>query len=412
MVKRGLLIGGSMRGFGKQVSVLALAAAWLAAPAAHAEMEFDFGGYVEPELRIFTQTPSDPRQSNSDFSLAGQLEFELFLSDDHTVIVTPFARWDARDDERTHFDLREAYYEAVFDRFELRVGLNKVFWGRTEAAHLIDIVNQTDSLEGVDGEEKLGQPMVNVTVPTDFGIFDFYWLPYFRERHFESGFGRPRFDIPVSNSIALYESDQEEHHQDFAARWSHYIDAWDFGISYFNGTARDPLFMPSFDKNFDPILIPYYAQMQQVSVDVQATFGPMLYKFEGFRRWQLGDSWFQATGGIEYSFYGAIGDGDLGLVAEYIWDERGTSGMFPFQNDAFAGLRYTANDVASTAILAGGIYDLDGGGFALSVEAERRIGDDYFLQIELRHFVDVPAGDPLFSYSDDDFVQVRLARYF
>jgi hypothetical protein len=392
--------------------VYACAAVFAALPAV-AEMEFDASGYIEPELQLFFETPSDIRQHNDNLSVAGQLELELFLTSDQTLIVTPFARIDGRDDERTHFDLREAYYEAVFDRFELRVGLKKVFWGRTEAAHLIDVINQTDNLESVDGEEKLGQPMVNVTVPTEFGIFDFYWLPYFRERQFPGIEGRPRFDFPIANDMALYESRREEEHQDFAFRWSHYVGAWDFGLSHFYGTARDPLLMPGLDGNNQPVLIPYYAQMQQTSVDVQATYGPMLYKFEGFHRWQLGENWTQATGGIEYSFYGVGGTaGDLGIVAEYIWDERGETGMNPFQNDAFVGLRWAANDIQSTAILGGGIFDFDGNGYALSVEAERRFGENFFLQVETRLFIDVPPSDPFFSYADDDFLQIRLARYF
>ncbi len=383
-----------------------------ALPAA-AGMEFDYSGYVEPELRLFTQLPSDERQEDANLSIAGQVEFEFLFDNDQALIFTTFGRIDLNDDQRTHFDLREGYYEAVFDRFELRVGAKRIFWGRTEAVHLIDIINQTDTIENVDGEDKLGQPMVNVTVPTSVGIFDFYWLPYFRERTFEGPFGRPRFDLPISNEIALYEHGDAEWHQDFAVRWSHYIGAWDFGISYFSGTARRPLFQFALDKNFQPILIPYYTLIEQTSVDVQATFGPALFKFEGFRRDQLGQNWLQATGGIEYSFYQAFGsDGDLGIIAEYIWDERGESGLFPFQNDIFGGLRWAANDIQSTTFLLGGIADADGNGYAFSFEAQRRLGEDFLLSIEGRSFVDVPPGDPLYSFSDDDFLQIRMARYF
>jgi len=393
-------------------TIAAICAATAASPA-FADVETDYSGYVEPELQLFFEDPSDARQSNDNLSVAGQLEIEIFLNPDHTLVFTPFGRIDSRDDERTHFDLREAYYEGVFDHFELRVGLKRVFWGRTEAAHLIDVINQTDNLESIDGEDKLGQPMVNLTFPTDFGIFDFYWLPYFREREFPGVEGRPRFDIPVAEDMALFESDQEEEHQDFAARWSHYAGAWDFGLSHFYGTSRDPLFVPGVDKNFSPILIPYYPLMHQSSVDVQATFGPMLYKFEGFHRWQMDENWTQATGGIEYSFYGIFDTpSDLGIVAEYVWDERGEDAMNPFQSDVFAGLRWSANDIQSTTILGGGIFDMDGNGYALSVEAERRFGEDFFLQVETRFFVDVPASDPLASFADDDFLQVRLARYF
>ena len=163
----------------------------------------------------------------------------------------------------------------------------------------------------------------------------------------------------------------------------------------------------------DPVLIPYYAQMRQASVDIQATQSGWLYKFEGFWREQLNKEWFQATGGIEYTFYGVFGTpGDIGIVAEYIFDGRGSKAPNPFNDDAFAGLRWTANDVASTTLLAGTIVDLDTQALAMSVEAERRLGDDYLVSLEGRFFGNVPVTDPLRSVSDDDLLRLRVARYF
>ena len=44
----------------------------------------------------------------------------------------------------------------------LLVGAAKVFWGTAESRHLVDIINQTDAVEDIDEEDKLGQPMVKV----------------------------------------------------------------------------------------------------------------------------------------------------------------------------------------------------------------------------------------------------------
>ena len=46
----------------------------------------------------------------------------------------------------------------------------------------------------------------------------------------------------------------------------------------------------------------------------------------------------------------------------------------PFGNDIGIGLRWTANDPQSTAILFGGLIDLDTDNASLSLEAERRLG--------------------------------------
>ena len=54
---------------------------------------------------------------------------------------------------------------------------------------------------------------------------------------------------------------------------------------------------------------------------------------------------FCATGGFEYTFYDLLNTGtDLGLVVEYMYDEREAEAPHPFGNDIGIGLRWTAND--------------------------------------------------------------------
>ena len=67
---------------------------------------------------------------------------------------------------------------------EIKFGISKEFWGVTETSHRVDIINQTDFTEGFDGEEKLGQPMIKVSLEKQWGLLDFYALLGFRERNF------------------------------------------------------------------------------------------------------------------------------------------------------------------------------------------------------------------------------------
>ena len=134
-----------------------------------------------------------------------------------TLVFKPFYRIDEHDDERTHGDIRELQWAHYADSWETRVGIGKVFWGQTESLHLVDIINQTDSVESVDGEVKLGQPMVNFNYFSDYGMFSIYALPYFRERTFQGDSGRLR--PPVAIGDALYESDDEQQNLDIAIRW-------------------------------------------------------------------------------------------------------------------------------------------------------------------------------------------------
>lgn len=398
----------------KSITAAPLLAAALAMPAAADDIDFRVRGYVEPELRVFTDSANVSGQERVNASVAAQATFETFWDySDQWIVVEPFARWDENDAGRTHFDLREAKYARVDGNWEFRIGMDKVFWGVTEAVHLVDIINQTDLVENIDGEEKLGQPMVMVSSMWDFGTVTGYLLPYFRERTFPDADGRPSFDISVDESQTRYESSAEEHHVDFALRYANTFEDWDVGLAYFQGTNRTPVLTPGLNAEGEPVLIPYYVQTKRVSTDIQATKGAWLYKFEGFFQDQLDEGNLQATGGIEYTFYGIFETAnDLGLVAEYVWDDRGANNQNPFANDVFTALRWTANDVSSTAILAGTTVDLDTQALGFSLEAERRFGADYFVSLEARFFEDVPPSDPLYSYENDDFIQLRVARYF
>ena len=83
-------------------------------------------------------------QDNGQSSLVLQPELFWEIGEQSQFTFTPFYRLDSLDDERSHGDIREALYLTYWDDYELRAGIGKVFWGVTESAHLVDVVNQTD----------------------------------------------------------------------------------------------------------------------------------------------------------------------------------------------------------------------------------------------------------------------------
>ncbi|MBL4839030.1 MAG: hypothetical protein JKY34_15790, partial [Kordiimonadaceae bacterium] len=123
--------------------------------------DVEFTSSAGLENRIFTEKGLFPEQLKT---LQASLELEADIrwhsSDDSwDVVLVPYARLDAKDSERSHFDMREAYVRWNGDVVTVRAGLGHVFWGVTESVHLVDIINQSDTVEDLDGEDKLGQPM-------------------------------------------------------------------------------------------------------------------------------------------------------------------------------------------------------------------------------------------------------------
>jgi hypothetical protein len=312
---------------------------------------------VSAEFRGFFQRLTQGGQPRAVISLWAQPEY-VAKSVTHTFVVTPFFRFDPTDPERTHFDVRELFWQTVRMNWELRAGVGKVFWGVTESQHLVDVINQTDLIEDIDGEDKLGQPMANFTLIRRWGNLDFFLLPGFRGRTFPGEKGRLRFPLRVATELAEFESPSKKHHVDFALRWAGHAGDWDLGVSHFHGTTRDPLFVAGADSDGNPVLIPRYDIIDQTGLDLQFTRGGWLWKLEAIDRGGQGDRFGALTGGFEYTFGNVRGSGvDLGVLAEYLFDSRGRSANTPFEDDVFTGARLEFNDPQTTRMLAGTIID-------------------------------------------------------
>ncbi len=371
----------------------------------------ELSGYIAGEYRHFQHESSfsEPDQYNPSIVLSPEYYHE-WDDGQQSLIIAPFLRIDQDDAERTHADLRELQWLYVEDDWELRLGLGKVFWGVTESQHLVDVINQTDLVENSDTEDKLGQPMINLSFFKDWGALDLFVMPYFRERTFAGKDGRLRSSLVVDTDKAKYESGAGRQHVDVAVRWSQTFGDWDVGLSHFYGTNREPLLQVN--STFDA-LIPYYEIMHQTGLDIQQTTESWLWKLELIRRETKSDTFTALTGGFEYTFYGVFeSDIDVGLIAEYLFDDRNDELATPFEDDVLLGTRITWNDEQSTELLVGMIQDVESSDVSWNIEASRRIGDRWKLSAEARLFRVRNNDTALYSFRDDDYLQIELARYF
>ena len=358
--------------------------------------------------------------------------YKTWNNDNDIFAFVPFGRWDEQDSERTHADIRELTWVHVSDSWELRSGIRKVFWGVTESQHLVDIINQTDNLENPDGEEKLGQPMVNLSLWRDWGVLDLYVLFGFRERRFPGVNGRPRLPFPIDEDAAIFESSAEEWHTDFAIRWVQSIGELELGLSYFSGTSRDPRFLPQLETDLqghpsDLVLIPVYDQIDQTGIDAQYFIGDWAWKLEAITRGGQGDRFNAVTFGFEKTFVGIFGSrSDLGIVAEYLYDGRGKGTVVIGEDDVAFGFRYSLNNSSDTSALLVSLFDLDSEEFLTTLEASSRLGANWKIVLEASIFSnskkreDGLAGlleifaDPdteLGFLQDEDFLKIELIRY-
>lgn len=397
----------------------------LLAMAASGVSALESSGWVEAEGNYFFREPPYAGQAKDSASVATRLEFYQEWNSGASFTFAPFYRYDGADEKRTHFDVREAILLYPQEKYELRVGVGKVFWGVTEAAHLVDIINQTDLVESTDGESKLGQPMVNLTLLAGAGTFDFFVLPYFRPRTFQGIGGRLRFDPPLDSADSIYESSDAERNVDYALRYSATVGNWDVGVSNFYGTTREPAYLLTTTGKFAP----YYEIINQAGLDLQYVTGAWLWKFEGiYRSGQRDGDFYAMDTGFEYTFSGAHFMGtDIGLIAEYLYDGRDfdqtlggymATGYFGsrlnsfYNNDYMIGLRLALNDTAGSEALLGVVRDFDNGSGMFLLEANRRLGENWKVEMELYTFIS-PEKDLLLNYlRADEFARVSLRYYF
>ncbi len=390
--------------------------------------EWDNSAEVAVETRSFFSDSVFPGQSGK-FQPSITLEADLRWASDngkHELVFIPFAGIDGEDDNRSHADVREGYYRYLSDGdWSLLVGASKVFWGTTESRHLVDIINQTDGVEDVDEEDKLGQPMIMLSFLKDWGQLDFFVLPYFRDRTFPGREGRLRPPLPINDDRVFFTDDEKRDVIDYAIRYSNFFGDWDVGVSLFNGVSREPRLIAPFAPTPASELFQLYDRITQFGVDLQYTREAWLWKFEGIAREGQGDTFIAAVAGFEYTFYQIFEKSwDLGIISEYLYDDRdadlivlpqGVTTSAPltaFENDIFAGARLALNDTQDTSLLAGAIIDTDDRSSAVFMEAARRIGDSWTAELESRLFLNVDPANPFAAFDEDDFLTLRLTKYF
>ena len=375
--------------------------------------DFSFTPSVTTEFRYFPESPAYVRQleyfqPSVYFSGEGRW---ISIDRKKRLQFEPFLRVDVQDDERSHFDLRELNYSQRFSNFDLLIGNAQIFWGVAESRNVVDVINQFDEVENSDETDKLGQPLIRFGKFTDIGRFEVYYLPYFRERTFPGGDGRQRGPLTVDLDNAEYDEGREEWAGDFALRYQHQIDQFDIGIHVFTGTARAP-FLKSNGEGTSHI--PIYQKLTQGGVDIQRTWDAWLLKLEVVIADQSGDNFTSNVFGLEYTFFDFSNSGiDIGILFEGLYDNRdeNKTASTLFENDIFAGARFTWNDFQESELLLGTIIDWETGSMFSSIEYERRIGENMKFEVEAQYFL-AQDSEPLAQFERDSNLTLRLTRYY
>ncbi len=378
-------------------------------------------GTATLEGRLFSETPIHPGQERNSASLTFKPTVYVEGDESGSFTLTPYLRVDGSDRERTHVDVREAYF-LWFDtlensEWELRAGIDQVFWGVAESNNPVNIINSPDLVDSADGQEKLGQPMIHGTLGADWGILELFVLPWHRPATFPGVSGRLRGPAPVDNrrDSITYEANSGRRHVDYAARYSNSVGPLDIGLSMFDGTGRQPLLVPAEGR-----FTQHYKQVRQVGLDMQVTMDAFLGKAEIVARKEREAPGADPTThhvwvvGGEHTIHAVGGsDADLTLFAELNQDDRREKSTSPLQNDLFLAARYNFNDVQDTDIRLAVVDDLDYETRTMNFEFNRRISDTTSLNVEASAFLDSDEKDVLtYPIRKDSYIGINFRYSF
>ena len=385
-------------------------------------------GRLSMETRLYPDSAAHPGQRSHASGLAVETTAHAEDDEGRSITLSPFVRYDAGDPDRTHADLREAYLLMYGDvgenEWELRLGIDRVFWGVVESRSLVDIVNQTDLVEHPNEKTKLGQPMAHVTWSGDWGALELFGLTWHRPRTFAGRHGRLRSGLVVDHDLTSYESSAQEWHLDLAGRYSGSFGALDAGLSVFDGTSREPTLVPT-PAESEFVLTPHYEQIRQFGLDMQLTTGPWLLKLEAIHRagaqnrrldqllnYEEEDYAAFILGG-EYTINAVLNSGaDLSVFAEWARDGRGRWSTNALENDILLAARLGLNDEQSTEFFASVLGSLDTDSRVLNAEFKRRLSDHWSLHVESFVYFGIDEDDVLYDVRRDSFIGVNLDYNF
>ena len=340
---------------------------------------------VELQNRVFVD---DDQPYLNDATLAYEAKTHHYLDNDDLLQFTLKAQTSSRSDDREFVDFSELYWSRMRDQWELKAGVDTVFWGKAETVNVVDVINQKNNLS-IENKAKLGRPMLRYSYFLEDGVLDAFYLPDHRAREFSSG----REGLSVTSNV------YEDRSQDsLALRLQQTLGEFDLALSYFSGINNAPRLVAS-GSNYTA----HYDKVEQWLFDGQLTTDETLYKAEYLRDT---DNNYQSVIGLEH-FMGDLWS--VNLLLEYMRSNQSTK---VFQNDSMLGLRVELNDEQGSEALVSWVRDHDHHSNTLSVRGSRRLDNDNKLTLEFKAF-DIGSSDSALLLQDaNDQLSIGLQHFF
>ena len=413
------------------------------------ELAFESRVFPEPELsytdpRSGTLRPLDPTTEDYGVGMAGTAELGV-KSTHWRGKARAFGRADVVDTERSVLILEEGWAELRGDWGRLRVGADVVNWSATEAFHPADVINARNVDSNFERPEKLGEPMVALSINVGNGSLTGYGMPFYTESILPTPHSRLSFapGLPERPGRLQLNSAGNLTSGDFGGQGallaSQTFGSADIAVHVIHHLDRtQPVYVP-------PALallgsVPYgavlYQTVTQSGLTYQQALGGLLTKLEFAYRY------FHRPTDYHARLVGALDERDhaqLALGFEYTVNHpagldstfllEGQSYLGPqdyqqrralglFQNDVLLGYRLAFNDIHNRSLMLLAIGDVENPGeLVASLSYAQRLSDVWGISGSAR-LLHAPSPDPtrmptgLEALRRADQLNLSLTRYF
>jgi hypothetical protein len=384
----------------------------LAAPLAPATAD-GVSGSITVRADYYPESPHFPGQAGAGTQGSGLVNLKGFyqIGDALSVDAKLRAAWTPQGQEAMFADVEKAALGYQTGAWAIRAGVLDERWGVMTVEPISDVVNQRDFVSNYRGRDRLGQPGAALQYFGDAWSLTLIAATWKRERRLARGQDRFR------NTALAYTAPEFEKGQwspaDLGARFFTSVGELELELTYFRGTAREPLLVPTLFDDGSVALTPTYRQMDQGGLAARYVIGDFVLRGEGYVRSENG-TFGGAALGIERVFYRTFGGvADFIVYLEGYYDSRPEDTMpTPFDHDLAIGLRLLTNDAKGTALWLQTIYDPETTANLVEFEARRRLNDSSLGKFTVVTPVNAADDPALAGFQRDTQVTISVEVFF
>ena len=347
---------------------------------------------------------------------------ELTLTNDYfqTDITLEFL-YSSEYKQRRYFLLNELYITKEFEDYSVNFGKSVQYWGELEGFNIADVYNQKNYLlDPFDKGAKYGAWGGGITRYFDENALEFGM------RFYEEEIELPTDDTPYAPFTSRYDKALRFSGGKYAPTFylktnivsDAYLDS-ETSIVFLHGYDNKRAFVP---KN-TTTLTQYAYKVNKALLFAHILYNDTIFKTELAYTDVTDDAqmsdYTQLSIGAEHTLYAPIGSSDITFFGEYyryLYEDAETLKNVDisevYDNDVFFALRLNFNDIQSSEIKGGVLYDVRNGEQVYKIKAKTRIYKSIVIKGEYLQIHNVTNETLLGRFGDSSRLRIALHYNF